>query len=394
MERLHRIRVHPLTGCFHSRPGHYSKLHGLQHFQSSSHADAMMSHSSGNRGRIIDKIRSSLTEPGHVTSDVTGMERISSGDSLSQLDSSSSAITAAQRSSNSSNSNGSSQDVEFYSVNGLAINRMVEHAPTLSSYTSNSAANSAIRHGIHSRHKRGGGAAGTRSQNLFPVSESGDVSSDVSSGSSTATAAITNGSNVSSAYQDAQRGRWGGVSLDDSASPVTAVKTVTHWGSSAEPPLQKNSFAQNSFAHHQTGEPLLGPSTTVLRHLYFQQGRRNAQGGNGTTGNSSSSSSSVVKKRAGAAAPMMIANGMSSSAMHAAAAEPDALLGEFQRQRARSGSVGLGLRAAAAAAVSVVSLVHFKDCLVVALCQTMHASLLHVAVVSKHNSYASCSDGV
>jgi hypothetical protein len=302
----------------------------------------MMSHSSGNRGRIIDKIRSSLTEPGHVTSDVTGMERISSGDSLSQLDSSSSAITAAQRSSNSSNSNGSSQDVEFYSVNGLAINRMVEHAPTLSSYTSNSAANSAIRHGIHSRHKRGGGAAGTRSQNLFPVSESGDASSV----SSTVTAAMTNGSNVSSAYQDAQRGRWGGVSLDDSASPVTAVKTVTHWGSSAEQPLQKNSFAQNSFAHHQTGEPLLGPSTTVLRHLYFQQGRRNAQGSNGTAGNvSSSSSGSVVKKRAGAAAPMMIANGMSSmgsSAMHAAAAEPDALLGEFQRQRARSGSVGLG----------------------------------------------------
>jgi hypothetical protein len=328
------------VGCFHSRPGHYSKLHGLQNFQSSTHADAMMSHTSGNRGRIIDRIRSSLTEPGHVTSDVTGMERISSGGSLSQLDSSSSTNTRAQSSnsssSNSNSSNSSSQDVEFYSVNGLAINRMVEHAPTLSSYASNSAANSAIRHGIHSRHKRGGGAAGTR-QNLFPVSESGDASSDSTAAASTGTSAmITNGSSSST--------RWGGVSLDDSASPVTAVKTVTHWGSPAEKPLQKNSFAQNSFAHHQTGEPLLGPSTTVLRHLYFQQGRHNAQASNGTA-SKSSSNSSVVKKRAGAAAPMMIANGMSSmssSAMHAAAAEPDALLGEFQRQRARSGSVGLG----------------------------------------------------
>jgi hypothetical protein len=316
----------------------------------------MMALSSGNRGLIISKIRSSLTEPGHVTSDVTGMERISSGGSLSQLDSSSSSGSGSARaqrssnSSNSSNSNSNSQEVEFYSVNGLAINRMVEHAPTLSSYSGSSAALSAIRHGINSRHKRGGGAAGSRTQNLFSVCESGDSSAD----SSTATAAASGStSSSSSAYQDAQRGRWGGVSLDDSASPVTAVKTVTHWGSPAEhqqqqqlQPFEKHSFAQNSFAHHQSGEPLLGPSTTVLRHLYFQQGRRNAQNSNSNSNsnNSSNSSSSGVKKRAGAAAPMMIANGMNSinSSMHAAAAEPDALLVEFQRQRARSGSVGLG----------------------------------------------------
>ncbi|CAN0364881.1 unnamed protein product, partial [Phaeothamnion confervicola] len=32
LERLRRIRAHPMTGNFHSRPGHYSKLHGLQKF--------------------------------------------------------------------------------------------------------------------------------------------------------------------------------------------------------------------------------------------------------------------------------------------------------------------------------------------------------------------------
>ncbi len=32
MFRLHRIKAHPLTGTFHSRPGHYSKLHGLYKF--------------------------------------------------------------------------------------------------------------------------------------------------------------------------------------------------------------------------------------------------------------------------------------------------------------------------------------------------------------------------
>ncbi len=36
MFRLHRIKAHPLTGTFHSRPGHYSKLHGLYKFTASS----------------------------------------------------------------------------------------------------------------------------------------------------------------------------------------------------------------------------------------------------------------------------------------------------------------------------------------------------------------------
>ncbi len=36
MFRLHRIKAHPLTGTFHSRPGYYSKLHGLYKFTSSS----------------------------------------------------------------------------------------------------------------------------------------------------------------------------------------------------------------------------------------------------------------------------------------------------------------------------------------------------------------------
>eukprot|EP01084_Bolivina_argentea_P156606 272940_1 len=36
MFRLHRIKAHPLTGTFHSRPRHYSKLHGLYKFTNSS----------------------------------------------------------------------------------------------------------------------------------------------------------------------------------------------------------------------------------------------------------------------------------------------------------------------------------------------------------------------
>ncbi len=36
MFRLHRIKVHPLTGTFHSRPGHFSNLHGLYKYTSSS----------------------------------------------------------------------------------------------------------------------------------------------------------------------------------------------------------------------------------------------------------------------------------------------------------------------------------------------------------------------
>ncbi len=37
--RLHRIKIHHLTGTFHSRPGHYSKLHGLHKFITSSAAE-------------------------------------------------------------------------------------------------------------------------------------------------------------------------------------------------------------------------------------------------------------------------------------------------------------------------------------------------------------------
>ncbi|CAM9125004.1 unnamed protein product [Choristocarpus tenellus] len=60
-ERLHKIRTNPLTGNFHSRPGHYSKLHGLQNFRKRSLPISME--------RIIEKIKTSLTGLGSTAGD-------------------------------------------------------------------------------------------------------------------------------------------------------------------------------------------------------------------------------------------------------------------------------------------------------------------------------------
>jgi serine/threonine protein kinase len=57
MDRLHRIKVHPLTGTFHSRPGHYSKLHGLHNFTPRPGGRNRVL-----RGRLLDRIRQALTE--------------------------------------------------------------------------------------------------------------------------------------------------------------------------------------------------------------------------------------------------------------------------------------------------------------------------------------------
>ncbi|CAM9711819.1 unnamed protein product, partial [Discosporangium mesarthrocarpum] len=58
-ERLHKIRTNPLTGNFHSRPGHYSKLHGLHNFRKQPEPVSME--------RIIQQIKTSFKGLGYTT---------------------------------------------------------------------------------------------------------------------------------------------------------------------------------------------------------------------------------------------------------------------------------------------------------------------------------------
>ncbi|CAM9300933.1 unnamed protein product [Pylaiella littoralis] len=56
--RLHKIKTNPMTGNFHSRPGVYSRLHGLQNFR-----EGLVSLEEGaTMDTIVARIRSSLTD--------------------------------------------------------------------------------------------------------------------------------------------------------------------------------------------------------------------------------------------------------------------------------------------------------------------------------------------
>ncbi|CAM9799618.1 unnamed protein product, partial [Chrysoparadoxa australica] len=59
VERRHKIRVRVVSGYFHSAPGKYSRLHGLQNFRRPSMQGSM---DSWERSRLLKMVRQSLTE--------------------------------------------------------------------------------------------------------------------------------------------------------------------------------------------------------------------------------------------------------------------------------------------------------------------------------------------